>query len=186
MRRCLLLVLRIAIRMRPLEFFVPSNRLSPKGERTHVDGWNEYIKAVNTSRYAGAARERENVHHVAAYAALAMRQADWTPPETHSLVYVTFIERDRRRDIPNVYGGLKWVLDGLSRPRGSKLDGAGAIVDDSQKWLTVVPMVAIDRQNPGVHIKIVPVDNPAEIETVQVMGTNVPISASTNKGFIQL
>lgn len=35
--------------MRPLEFFVPSNRLSPKGERTHVDGWNEYIKAVNRS-----------------------------------------------------------------------------------------------------------------------------------------
>lgn len=170
--------------MRPLEFFVPSNRLSPKGERTHVDGWNEYINAVNTSRYVGAARERENVRYVAAYAALAMRQASWTPPETHSLVYVTFIERDRRRDIPNVYGGLKWVLDGLSRPRGSKYDGAGAIVDDSQKWLTVVPMVAIDRQNPGVHIKIVPVDNPAEI--VQVMGTNVPIPANTNKGVIQL
>lgn len=170
--------------MRQLEFFVPSNRLSPKGERTHVDGWNEYIKAVNTSRYVGAARERENVHYVAAYAALAMRQADWTPPETHSLVCVTFIERDRRRDIPNIYGGLKWVLDGLSRPRGSKSAGAGAIVDDSQKWLTVVPMVAIDRQNPGVHIKIVPVDNPAEI--VQVMGTNVPIPANTNKGVLQL
>lgn len=170
--------------MTPLEFFVPSNRLDPRGNRTHVDGWNEYIKAVNTSRYVGAARERENVQLVAAYAALAMRQADWTPPETHSLVYVTFIERDRRRDIPNVYGGLKWVLDGLSRPRGSKLDGAGAIVDDSQKWLTVVPMVAIDSQNPGVHIKIVPVDNPTEI--VQVMGMNVPIPAKTSKGVIQL
>lgn len=115
-----------------------------------------------------------------------MRQASWTPPETHCFVYVTFIERDRRRDIPNVYGGLKWVLDGLSRPRGSKYDGAGAIVDDSQKWLTVVPMVAIDRQNPGVYIKIVPVDNPAKIETVQVMGTNVPIPANTNKGVIKL
>ena len=184
MRRCLLLVLRIAIRMRPLEFFVPSNRLSPKGERTHVDGWNEYIKAVNTSRYTGATRERENVTLVADYASLAMRQAAWRPPETHCLVYVTFVERDRRRDIPNVYGGLKWVLDGLSRPRGSKCVGAGAIVDDSQKWLTVVPMVAIDRQNPGVHIKIVPVDNPAEI--VQVMGTNVPIPAKTSKGVIKL
>lgn len=184
MRRCLLLVLRIAIRMRPLEFFVPSNRLDAYGARTHVDGWNEYIKAVNASRYVGAARERENVHYVAAYAALAMRQADWTPPETHCLVYVTFVERDRRRDIPNVYGGLKWVLDGLSRPRGSKCVGAGAIVDDSQKWLTVVPMVAIDRQSPGVHIKIVPVDNPAEI--VQVMRTNVPIPAKTSKGVIRL
>ena len=172
--------------MTPLEFFVPSNRIDPRGNRTHVDGWNEYIKAVNTSRYVGAARERENVHYVAAYAALAMRQADWTPPETHSLVYVTFIERDRRRDIPNVYGGLKWVLDGLSRPRGSKSDGTGANVDDSQKWLTVIPMVAINKENPGVYIKIVPVDNPAEIETVQVMGTNVPIPANTNKGVIKL
>lgn len=170
--------------MRQLEFFVPSNRLSPKGERTHVDGWNEYIKAVNTSRLVGARRERENVTLVADYASLAMRQASWPPPETHCLVYVTFIECDRRRDIPNVYGGLKWVLDGLSRPRGSKCVGASAIVDDSQKWLTVIPMVAIDRQNPGVHIKIVPVDNPAEI--VQVMGTNVPIPAKTSKGVIKL
>lgn len=184
MRRCLLLVLRIAIRMRPLEFFVPSNRLDAYGARTHVDGWNEYIKAVNKSRFVGNALERENVKLVADYATLAMRQASWIPPETHSLVYVTFVERDRRRDIPNIYGGLKWVLDGLSRPRGSKCVGAGAIVDDSQKWLTVIPMVAIDRQNPGVHIKIVPVDNPAEI--VQVMGTNVPIPANTNKGFIKL
>lgn len=182
MRRCLLLVLRIAIRMRPLEFFVPSNRLDSKGKRTHVDGWNEYIKAVNRSRIIGAARERENVTLVADCASLAMRRASWTPPETHCLVYVTFVERDRRRDIPNVYGGLKWVLDGLSRPRGSKRVGAGAIVDDSQKWLTVVPAVAIDKEHPGVHIKIVPVDNPAEIETVQVMGTNVPIPTNINKG----
>lgn len=169
--------------MRPLEFFVPSNRLDSKGKRTHVDGWNEYIKAVNRSRIIGAALERENVKLIADYAALAMRRASWTPPETRCLVYVTFIERDKRRDIPNVYGGLKWVLDGLSRPRGSKRVGAGAIVDDSQKWLTVIPMVAIDRQNPGVHIKIVPVDNPTEI--VQVMGTNVPIPANTNKGVIK-
>lgn len=139
-----------------LEFFIPSNRLDSKGRRTHVDGWNEYIKAVNKGWKVGAARERENVQLVADYARLAMNNAAYAPLEEKALVEVTFIERDMRRDVPNVFGGLKWVLDGLSRPRGSKRLGAGLIYDDSPRWVDVVPRVDYDPARPGIEIIVSP------------------------------
>ena len=134
-----------------IEFFIPSNRYR-NGKPTHVDGWNEYIKAVNVTRYAGNAREQENVRHVEQWARVAMAQQRFNPPKARAWLAVTFVEVNRRRDVSNVYGGLKWVLDGLSRPRGSKKRGAGLIVDDSPKWVEVLPRIEIDPARPGVRI----------------------------------
>lgn len=144
--------------MTALRFFVPSNRRDAKGRPTHVDGWNEYIKAQNVNRYVAAKMERENVGNVAAHAEAAMLQQRFAPLEVPALVTVTFVEVNRRRDVPNVYGGLKWVLDGLTRPRGSKYLGAGAIVDDSPKWCEVEAGLEVDAKRPGVRIKIEPLE----------------------------
>ncbi|MRX82235.1 hypothetical protein [Eggerthella guodeyinii] len=144
--------------MTALEFFVPSNRRDAKGRPTHVDGWNEYIKAQNVNRYVAAAMERENVGSVANHAAAAMLQHRFEPLDGPALVTVTFVEINRRRDVPNVYGGLKWVLDGLTRPRGSKYQGAGAIVDDSPKWCEVETRLEVDAERPGVRIRIEPLE----------------------------
>ena len=143
--------------MSNLHFFVPSNRTNKHGRPTHVDGWNEYIKAVNTHRMVGANLERENVKLVSEYAMVAMRNQRFRPPVVPCEVHVTFVEVNQRRDVPNVFGGLKWVLDGLSRPRGSKYLGAGAIFDDSPKWVTVHPHIRIDPSNPGVEIDVIPI-----------------------------
>lgn len=140
--------------MARLEFFVPSNRRDRHGHPTHVDGFNEIIRANRHSRDYGCVRERENVSHVAACARRAMRAQHFGQPECKVRVRVTFVERDERRDLSNVYGGLKWVLDGLSRPRGSKKIGAGAIRDDSRRWVKVIPDVETDREAPGVRIEI--------------------------------
>ena len=135
-----------------ISFFIPSNR-HRNGRPTHVDGWNEYIRAVNVNRYAGNAREQENVSHVEQWARAAMVQARFKPPEKRARLRITFIEVDRRRDVANVYGGLKWVLDGLSRPRGSKRRGAGLIVDDSGRWVDVSCAVEYDAARPGVAVE---------------------------------
>lgn len=142
--------------MSELAFFVPSNRRDSRGRPTHVDGWNEYIHAVNKNRYAGAALERENVANVAQFARAAMRSSRYGGLEVPALVAVTFVEVDRRRDVSNVYGGLKWVLDGLTRPRGSKRLGAGLIVDDSPRWCEVTTALEVDRGRPGVRVRVMP------------------------------
>lgn len=189
--------------VKTLDVFVPSNRLDPKGRRTHVDGWDEYIKAVNKSRLAGNALEQENVANVAEHTSLAMREQGFEPLDVPALVDVTFIEINRRRDVSNIYGGLKWVLDGLSRPRGTKRLGAGAIVDDSPAWCEVFTRVGIDKDKPGVSIEVTPFpqlavarltddfgaalqahmnaiseiskDSEMRTETVQVMGTELTV-----------
>ena len=135
-----------------IEFFIPTNRYR-NGKPTHVDGWNEYIKAVNVNRYIGNAREQENVSHVEQWARVAMVQQRFNPPKAFAQLAITFVEPNRRRDVSNVYGGLKWVLDGLSRPRGSKRRGAGLIVDDSPKWVEVAPRVEIDPKRPGLKVQ---------------------------------
>lgn len=140
--------------MRTLAFFVPSNRVDSSGLPTHVDGMNEIIAANRAHRQVGAAQERENVKHVEAFARVAMLQAGIKPPAIPAHVTVTFVEVNRRRDVSNVFGGLKWVLDGLSRPRGAKKTGAGAIYDDSSKWVEVVPRIEYDPARPGVQIEI--------------------------------
>lgn len=137
----------------PLVFFVPSNRTDKQGRPTHVDGMNEIIRANRTNKYVGAKQERQNVALVRDYCVAAMYLKGWKPLEVKARVYVRFVEVNARRDVGNIYGGLKWVLDGLTRPRGAK-DGAGAIVDDSQKWVEVVPSVSVDRDRPGVWIRI--------------------------------
>ena len=135
-----------------ISFFIPSNRVHRNGKPTHMDGWNEFIKAVNVNRYAGNAREQENVRHVEQWARAAMVQARLKPPERRARLFVTFVEVNRRRDVANVYGGLKWLLDGLSRPRGTKRRGAGLIVDDSCKWVDVRTAVDYDPARPGVRV----------------------------------
>lgn len=139
----------------PLIFFVPSNRTDKNGKPTHVDGTNDIIKANRTNRYVGAKQERENVALVRDYCVAAMYRNHWQPLEVKARVYVLFVEVNARRDVSNIYGGLKWVLDGLTRPRGGK-DGAGAIVDDSQRWVEVIPSVGVDKEHPGVWIRIEP------------------------------
>lgn len=142
------------VRQQHLKFFVPSNRLGSRGV-THLDGMNEIINANRTNRYVGAKQERENVANVQAFAEVAMRQQHWLPLNRRKAhVKVTFVEVDARRDVSNIYGGLKFVLDGLSHPRGSKTLGAGAIWDDSPKWVECEAHVRIDKDNPGAEIEI--------------------------------
>jgi len=140
-----------------LSFFVPSNRYGKNGKPTHMDGMNEIIRDNRTNKYVGARIEKENVRHIALYAIAAMRNQKFKPIDGKARVFVKFYEINRRRDVSNIYGGLKYVLDGLTRPRGGKF-GAGVIYDDSPKYVEVIPSVEIDKERPGVLITIVRVD----------------------------
>jgi Holliday junction resolvase RusA-like endonuclease len=60
---------------------------------------------------------------------------------------ITWYEPNLKRDIDNIAGGTKFILDGLVR--------AGTIPDDSQRYInSIVHKFALDRQNPRVEIEI--------------------------------
>lgn len=124
-----------------------------------MDGWNEIKSALESNRQTGAKLMRENVKHVAAWARLAMHKARWAPMRDESAaactVSLTFVERDHRRDVGNIHGGAKYALDALTARHRY---GAGAIYDDSQRWLPEVAYrigyVGHGFKEPGILIEI--------------------------------
>ena len=140
-----------------LQVWVPTNRYDRDYRKTHMDGWNEIVSAYKANKYKGAAREVENVEHVASYVAEQMAVQAWKPMSQKESsvpcsVTILFVERNRKRDIPNVFGGSKYAIDALTHRHQS---GASAIFDDSPHWLECVAYgTDIDRDEPGMHIVI--------------------------------
>ena len=139
-----------------LEFFVPSNRRTRKGEPAHLDGLNELVRGDRTGRGFANSLKRANADSVEAACREAMREQGWKTPRCKCIVTLTFVETDRSRDPDNIFGGAKFILDGISKPKARKRYGAGAIVDDSQKWieLHLNPEIRADKSNPGCWVKI--------------------------------
>lgn len=152
--------------MRPvLHVTIPTNRAytsetnwgKPKG----MDGLNEIISQNRASKDYGAAKERENVMWCARFVRQAMRAAGYAAmtkaDRCRCHVYVTIIEPNDLRDVPNVYGGvLKYALDALT---ARNKHGVGAIYDDNTKWMPkLVPSIHIDPGRPGIEITVIPLE----------------------------
>ena len=125
-----------------------------------MDGLNEIIDANRASRQKGARLERENVEHCSWYILQAMLNCNWEKMTDKASaravdIDVIFVEANARRDTANVIGGgLKYLLDALSRPRGSK-GGVAAIYDDSPRWIRRIrTQVEIDPLNPGIEVHV--------------------------------
>jgi len=139
--------------VRVLEFFVPTNKRNKDGSQAPLDGLNELVAAERA--HYGPALKRKNGMNAEASAIYAMRAEHWECPKTRSVVTLTFVEPHDRRDPDNVFGGAKFILDGIIKPRGRKLYGAGAIEDDSQKWIDLrYGEIEVDPDNVGCRVRI--------------------------------
>ena len=144
-----------------LNVWIPSNRAFKDGRPKGMDGLNEIIAQNRASRYKGAQIERENVEWCSWYILKAMRDQRWPAMHTLELAYpvrviVRFVEANGARDVSNIVGGgLKYLLDALSRPRGRKL-GTAAIYDDSPKWIAELEThVSISPSSPGIAVTVI-------------------------------
>lgn len=143
--------------MAKLEFFVPSNRRNEDGSPAPLDGLNEMIDAERGGW--GAALKRRNGRNAEASCVYAMRASGWECPDRKCAVTLTFVETSRRRDPDNIYGGAKFILDGITRKRGKRSYGAGAIRDDSQRWVDLrFGPIEVDRDMPGCRVAIETLD----------------------------
>ena len=140
-----------------MHVWVPTNRYDRDYRKASMDGWNEILNAYKRDRYHGGSRELENVEHVASYVAEQMAKDAWKPmrQKENSVpcsVTILFVERNRKRDIPNVFGGSKYAIDALTHRHKC---GASAIFDDSPHWLQCVAYGRdVDPEEPGMHIVI--------------------------------
>ena len=141
--------------MPTLEFFVPSNRRNTDGTPAPLDGLNELINMERSDWRIGNNAKRTNGRNAEASCTYAMRESRWKCPKCKCVVTLTFVETSRRRDPDNIYGGAKFILDGITKKRGRRTYGAGAIEDDSQKWIELrFGPILVDKKSPGCHVKI--------------------------------
>lgn len=139
--------------MPTLEFFVPSNRTNKDGTPAPLDGLNELVAAERA--HYGPTMKRRNGMNAEASAIYAMRAEHWECPKTKSVVTLTFVEPHGKRDPDNVYGGAKFILDGITKPIGRKRYGAGVIEDDSQRWIELrFGPIEVDPRNVGCRVRI--------------------------------
>lgn len=141
--------------MDTLEFFVPSFKKDKRGRPAPLDGLNDLVRSERTSRGYGNSLKRRNGRHAERACLEQMRRQGWKTPDRKCRVTLTFVEIDHRRDPDNIMGGAKFILDGLIKRRGMRSYGAGAIVDDSQKWIELeFGKFEYDRERPGCKVRI--------------------------------
>lgn len=119
-----------------------------------LDGLNEYIAAMNSSRYVGNKMKKYNtdiVHNTARFS----RLGHFTEPIT---LNITYWEPNARRDPDNILSAKKFILDGLKN--------AGVITNDGQKWIKGITeqwRVCGPEDHVGVHVVMTEVDNGRKI-----------------------
>lgn len=69
------------------------------------------------------------------------------PVQGKAVLTITFYEKDNRRDADNIYGGLKYLLDGMVQ--------AGIVKDDTRQYVEpIIKPIEIDKINPRVEVII--------------------------------
>ena len=107
-----------------------------------LPGMNEIVNAARHNRFAGAKQKRDETERCALW---AMPLKPFNEPVRLS---IRWIEPNMRRDVDNISGGIKFILDGLVT--------AGKLPDDSRKWVKGIAheFPESDSKNPRIEISL--------------------------------
>lgn len=156
-----------------ITFFIPSPRSDKRGHPMGMDGLNEILRQARGNKFSAARGKKEASEYVAAYARMAATRVEWHTPEDRSLVVLSFVEPNRRRDPDNIFAGAKYILDGLTL-RGDT--GAGLIRDDSQACIDLWCLLGdTDRDKPGVWVHIRPASSDMPVYTIMADHSGVHV-----------
>lgn len=98
--------------------------------KARLPGLNEVIDANRYSRYKGASLKKETETLIRFSIRAALRRGECWPVTLPSAVMLHFQERNRRRDLDNIFSGAKFILDAMQRE--------GLIKNDSQKYVRIL------------------------------------------------
>ena len=112
-----------------------------------VPGMNEYIKALNNSRYEGNKLKHNTEDFICHCIKAGLGKIE--PFACVVQIHITFVEKKRNRDYDNITSGTKFILDAMRK--------AGVIYNDGQSYLMPCTYdYKVDADNPRVEVKITP------------------------------
>lgn len=95
-----------------------------------LPGLNELISANRANRYKGAALKKETDTLIRFVIRAAVNKGECWPVVLPAAVHLHFQERNRRRDLDNVFSSAKFILDAMK--------AEGIIRDDSQRYVRIL------------------------------------------------
>jgi Holliday junction resolvase RusA-like endonuclease len=109
-----------------------------------LDGLNTVIDANRRNKYSGAKIKAQNDKICRSYIPQKLKGIRLPYPV---IVTIDWYEKDRRRDLDNIYSGKKFILDSLVE--------CGVLQGDGQKWVIgLVDRIHTDRKNPRIEVSI--------------------------------
>lgn len=110
-----------------------------------LPGLNEYIKAIDNSRYEGNKLKRDTEDFI--IRCIHAGLGKYKTAECVVQVHIKFIERDRRRDYDNITSATKFILDAMRT--------SGVIYNDGQSFLLPSTFeYGTDKDDPRVVVTI--------------------------------
>jgi Holliday junction resolvase RusA-like endonuclease len=113
-----------------------------------LPGTNEIIDAAKKKarNYKAYAMMKDEYTDIVAWLAKKL------PKYNRINLAITWYEPNEKRDIDNIAGGAKFILDGLVR--------AGTIPDDSRKYIgSITHRFETDRENPRIEVLVEEVES---------------------------
>lgn len=106
------------------------------------------IGAMNYHRHKGATLKKEETARCAMWAMAGKFPALKVPVR----LLIRWIEPNNRRDLDNISGGLKFILDGLVT--------SGKLINDTRQWVKGITheFPDADHKNPRVEVEIETLD----------------------------
>jgi Holliday junction resolvase RusA-like endonuclease len=112
-----------------------------------IPGLNEYIKALNNSRYEGNKLKSDTEDYICRCINSGLGKTESFDCVVQ--VHITFVEKNRKRDYDNITSGTKFILDAMRK--------AGVIYNDGQSFLMPCTYdYKVDADHPRVEVKITP------------------------------
>ncbi|MBR1829084.1 MAG: hypothetical protein IJ781_06180 [Atopobiaceae bacterium] len=145
-----------------LVVFIPSPRRGKTGKPLPFWGMNDIMAADKSSGKRPDRQKLEAEKYVSKIVAEAMAAQGWSLAE-HVEESLVFVEPHGIRDEDNVYGGVKYINDAISKPETDRkvprhVNGCAAIVNDNRKCIRKIHLAIaeeVDRDNPGVWLRLV-------------------------------
>lgn len=108
---------------------------------------NEVINKNRANKHAGNKYKQDLEARICMYIQDDVRKRNLSPMgESPCVIRITWHERTKRRDVDNIQGAQKFILDALQK--------SGIILNDSRKYVRQIYHEIVDDATDGVFVEI--------------------------------
>ena len=113
---------------------------------TQLPSLNDYVMKCRSHWSKGAAMKEQVENTIALYIRSAKNKKQCWAVEDPCIIWITWFEKSKRRDVDNIQSGQKFILDAMQK--------TGLIPNDSRKYVKQINHTVVDAYEDKVEVVI--------------------------------